>query len=211
MDNLRSAVEALLFASERPLTPEEMKAAFEGDVTAADIREQIEALRSEYEAQERGFKVYEIAGGFQLASDIRFAEILKRFYQSREKKKLSQAGLETLSVIAYRQPVTRAEIEAIRGVNVDGAVRTLMDRGLIRIAGRKEVPGRPLIYGTTQEFLEHFGLKSIQDLPPLSEYSLKDLDPSLLPADMKQEAPAEEDTQATLTEEKEDNESSDHS
>ena len=210
MDNLRSAVEALLFASERPLTPEEMKSAFEGGVSAADIREQIEALRTEYETQERGFKVYEIAGGFQLASDIRFAEVLKRFYQSREKKKLSQAGLETLSVIAYRQPVTRAEIEAIRGVNVDGAVRTLMDRGLIRIAGRKEVPGRPLIYDTTQEFLEHFGLKSIQELPPLSEYSLKDLDPSLLPADMKQEKP-EEETQATLTEEKEENESSDHS
>lgn len=187
-NNLKSGIEALLFASERPLTPEEIKKAFDGEVSAADIREHLEILRDEYDQQERGFRMYEIAGGFQLASDIRFAEVLKRFYQSREKKKMSQAGLETLSVIAYRQPVTRAEIEAIRGVNVDGAVKTLFERGLIRITGRKEVPGRPLLYGTTPEFLEHFGLKSIQELPALSEYSLKDLDPNLLPPEMKQAA-----------------------
>ena len=185
--DLRAAVEALLFASERPLTPEEMKHAFEEGVSVADIRGAIEELRNEYDNDARGFRMYEIAGGFQLASDIRFAEVLKRFYQSREKKRISQAGLETLSVIAYRQPVTRAEIEGIRGVNVDGAVKTLMEKGMIRIAGRKEVPGRPILYGTTQEFLEHFGLKSVQELPPLSEYSLKDLDPSLLPPELKQE------------------------
>ena len=183
-NNLKSGIEALLFASERPLSPEEMKDAFGDDVSAADIRERIEILRNEYDQQQKGFRVYEIAGGFQLASDIRFAEVLKRFYQSREKRKMSQAGLETLSVIAYRQPVTRAEIEAIRGVNVDGAVKTLLEKGLIRISGRKEVPGRPLLYGTGQEFLEHFGLKSIQELPPLSEYTLKDLDPSLIPPEM---------------------------
>lgn len=185
MDNLKSALEALLFASERPLTPEEMKAAFDADVSVSDIRAQIEALKNEYDADSRGFRVFEIAGGFQVASDIRFAETLKRFYQSREKKKISQAGLETLAVIAYRQPVTRSDIEAIRGVSVDGAVKTLLEKGLIRISGRKDVPGRPILYGTTQEFLEHFGLKSVQDLPPLSEYSLKDLDPNLLPPEMK--------------------------
>ena len=189
MDDLRGAIEALLFASERPLTPEEIKSAFpegEGSVSVADIRGQVAALKKEYETQNRGFRVYEIANGYQIASDMRFAEVLRRFYISREKKKISQAGLETLSVIAYRQPVTRAEIEAIRGVNVDGAVKTLMEKGLIRIAGRKDVPGRPILYGTTAEFLEHFGLKSTQELPPLSEYSLKDLDPALLPPEMKQ-------------------------
>ena len=187
--NLKGAIEALLFASERPLTAEEIKSAFpEGDesVSVADIRGQIDVLRNEYETQNRGFRVYEIANGFQIASDMRFADVLRRFYISREKKKISQAGLETLSVIAYRQPVTRAEIEAVRGVNVDGAVKTLMEKGLIRIAGRKDVPGRPILYGTTPEFLEHFGLKSTQELPPLSEYSLKDLDPNLLPPEMKQ-------------------------
>ena len=187
-NNFKSAIEALLFASERPLSPEEIKKAFDDQVSTADIREAVEALRNEYDREERGFRVYEIAGGFQLASDIRFAEILKRFYQSREKKKISQAGLETLSVIAYRQPVTRADIEAIRGVNVDGAIKTLMEKGLIKISGRKEVPGRPILYGTTQGFLEHFGLRSVQELPPLSEYSLKDLDPNLLPPELKNDA-----------------------
>ena len=189
MDDLKGAIEALLFASERPLSAEEMKSAFpegEESVSVPDIREQVEILKNEYEAQNRGFRVYEIANGFQIASDMRFADVLRRFYISREKKKISQAGLETLSVIAYRQPVTRAEIEAVRGVNVDGAVKTLMEKGLIRIAGRKDVPGRPILYGTTDAFLEHFGLKSTQELPPLSEYSLKDLDPSLLPPEMKQ-------------------------
>ena len=119
MDNdLKSAIEALLFASERPLSSEEMRHAFDDGVSVADIREHIEILRGEYDREERGFRMYEIAGGFQLASDIRFAEVLKKFYQSREKKKISQAGLETLSVIAYRQPVTRAEIEEIGRAHV---------------------------------------------------------------------------------------------
>ena len=185
MNDLKGAIEALLFASERPLTPEEMKDAFGDGLSTSDIRRQIDILRNEYETQNRGFRIYEIANGYQIASDIRFAEALRRFYLSREKKKISQAGLETLSVVAYRQPVTRAEIEAIRGVNVDGAVKTLTEKKLIRIAGRKEVPGRPLLYATTNEFLQHFGLKSLQELPLLSEYSLKDLDPSLLPPEMK--------------------------
>ena len=183
---LRRSIEALLFASERPLSAEEIQEVFTGDVTAKQIREQIDALRTECEEQRRGFRVYEIAGGFQLASAIDFAEVLKRFYQAREKKKMTPASLETLSVIAYRQPVTRADIEGVRGVNVDSAVRGLLEKGLIRITGRKEVPGRPILYGTTREFLEHFGLRSLEELPPLSEYSLKDLDPSLLPPELKQ-------------------------
>ena len=182
---LRKSIEALLFASEKPLSAEEMKEAFEEDIPAKDIKIEIEALRAEYEETRRGFRIYEIAGGFQLASAIDFAEVLKRFYQARDKKKMSPASLETLSVIAYRQPVTRAEIEAIRGVNVDGAMKGLMDKGLIRITGRKEVPGRPLLYGTTRDFLDRFGLKALDELPPLSEYSIKDLDPALLPPELK--------------------------
>lgn len=185
---LRRSIEALLFTSEKPLSAEELLEAFsEGDVTVPQIREEVDALREECETDRRGFRVYEIAGGFQLASAIDFAEVLKRFYTAREKKKMTPASLETLSVVAYRQPVTRADIEGIRGVNVDGAVKGLLEKGLIRIAGRKEVPGRPILYGTTREFLEHFGLKSLQELPPLSEYSLKDLDPSLLPPELKNE------------------------
>ncbi len=210
MDNdFKNAIEALLFASERPLSAEEMKVGFSGDVSTAEIREALEALMSEYEAMNRGFKLYEIAGGYQVASDIRYADTLKRFYESREKKKFSQAALETLSVIAYRQPVTRADIEAIRGVTVDGAVKTLLERSLVKIVGRKDVPGRPLLYGTTQDFLERFGLKSIKELPALSEYTLKDLDPSLLPAEMKQEGAqiAEENTTQEPTQDQEQQES----
>jgi len=184
---LKRSIEALLFASERPLTAEEMQEAFPAGVSAKDIKTQIDELRDEYETHRRGFRLYEIAGGFQLASAIDYAEVLKCFYQAREKKRMSPASLETLSVIAYRQPVTRADIEAIRGVNVDGAVKGLMEKALIRIIGRKEVPGRPILYGTTRDFLERFGLKSLEDLPPLSEYTLKDLDPNLLPPEMKTE------------------------
>ncbi len=193
---LRRSLEALLFTSEKPLSPEELKEAFTDDVSVKEIREEIDALRQECEDQHRGFRVYEIAGGFQIASAIDFAEVLKRFYHSREKKKMTPASLETLSVVAYRQPVTRADIEGVRGVNVDAAVKGLMEKGLIRIVGRKEVPGRPILYGTTREFLEHFGLKSLQELPPLSEYSLKDLDPSMLPPELKQEAPETSDEPA---------------
>jgi len=184
---LRRSIEALLFASERPLSVEEVQEAFSADVSAKDVRAEIEGLREEYEAQRRGFRLYEIAGGFQVASAIDFAEVLKRFYQARAKKKMTPASLETLSVIAYRQPVTRADIEGVRGVNVDAAAKGLLEKGLIRIVGRKEVPGRPILYGTTREFLEHFGLKSLEELPPLSEYSLKDLDQALLPPELKQE------------------------
>jgi len=184
-DELKYALEALLFASEKPLTAAQLRDAFTEKISAADIEKRLEALKKEYEEQGRGFCLIQIAGGYQTVSDPRYAEYLQRFYQSREKKRVSQAGLETLSIIAYRQPVTKAEIEFVRGVNVDGPLKTLLEKGLIRIAGRKEVPGRPILYGTSQDFLERFGLKSLEDLPPLSQFTEKDLEPSLLPPEMK--------------------------
>lgn len=185
LEEIKFAVEALLFASERPLHIEEIKEALEGAADPGEIQEQLNALKSDYETQTRGFRLMELAGGYQLVTDGRFAELLRRFYQSREKKRLSQASLETLSVIAYRQPVTRADIEFIRGVNVDGAVKTLLEKGLVRVAGRKEVPGRPMLYGTTTEFLEHFGLNSVKDLPALKEYTEKDLSENLLSPEVR--------------------------
>ncbi len=185
-EDLKHAIEALLFASERPLTPEQIKEAFEESQEVSVIRRALEELRGDYVSENRGFKLFEIAGGFQLVTDPRFSSYLKRFYQSREKKRLSQASLETLSVIVYRQPVTRADIEFIRGVNVDGALKTLLEKGLVRIVGRKEVPGRPMLYGTTKNFLEHFGLNSLKDLPALNEFTMKDLDPHLIPPELKE-------------------------
>ncbi len=189
---LKYAIEALLFASERPLTLDQIKEAFssengEESVSEKELREYLAVLKSEYEMQARGFKLFEIAGGYQLVTDERFSSYLKKFYQSREKKRVSQASLETLSVIAYKQPVTKAEIEAIRGVNVDGALKTILEKGLVKIVGRKEVPGRPILYGTTREFLEHFGLKSVKELPPLTEFTLKDIEDHLLPPELKSE------------------------
>ncbi len=152
------------------------------------IRAYLAELKKEYEAQGRGFRLFEIAGGYQLVTDEKFSPYLKKFYQSREKRRRSQASLETLSVVAFRQPVTRADIEGVRGVNVDGALKSLLEKGLVKIAGRKEVPGRPILYGTTKEFLEHFGLNSVKELPPLSEFTLKDIEEHLLPPELKSEA-----------------------
>lgn len=182
---LKAAVEAVLFATEKPLSVSDIAQAFESGGAAGEIEEALEALRVDYEVPERGFRLIQIAGGWQIVSDPRFAAHLRRFFQSRDKKKLTNAGMETLSVIAYKQPVTRADIEFVRGVSVDGAIRTLLDRRLIRMAGKKEAPGRPMLYATTQEFLDHFGLKSLADLPALSEFSLKDIDPNLIPPELK--------------------------
>ena len=184
-NEFKYVIEALLFASEKPLSAEEMKEAFEEKLTTENIVEGLCALKTEYEDQKRGFRLCEMAGGYQLVTDSRLAPYLKRFYQEREKKRLSQASLETLSVIAYRQPVTRADIEFIRGVNVDGAIRTLLEKGLVKIVGRKEVPGRPMLYGTTKIFLDHFGLNTVKELPALSEYTLKDIEPHLLPPELR--------------------------
>lgn len=184
-EEVKHAIEALLFASEKPLSLEQIQEAFEQELGPQEIRRVLETLRDEYVEDRRGFKLFEIAGGFQLVSDPRFSSYLKRFYQARERKRLSQASLETLSVIAYRQPVTRADIEFIRGVNVDGAIKTLLEKGLIRIVGRKEVPGRPMLYGTTRDFLEHFGMNSIKELPSLTEFKPEDIAEHLLPPELK--------------------------
>jgi segregation and condensation protein B len=185
-DQLKYILEALLFASDKPLSAEELREAFTENISLEEIRQSAELLKADYQAQGRGFQLAEIAGGYQLVTDPRFASYLKQFYQEREKKKLSQATLETLSIVAYRQPVTRADIEFIRGVNVDGALGTLLEKELVKVVGRKEVPGRPMLYGTTDRFLEHFGLNSVKDLPALPEFTEKDLDPNLLPPQMRQ-------------------------
>ena len=185
-EEFKYAVEALLFASERPLSVTEIAQAFvDGDPNAAKVQETLNELKNDYLSQRRGFHLLEIAGGFQLVSDPRFAETLRKFYQSRIKKRLTQAALETLSVIAYRQPVTRADVEFIRGVNIDGALKSLLEKNLVKISGRKDVPGRPMLYATTRQFLEHFGLNCLEDLPPLKNYSEKDLDPASIPPGMR--------------------------
>ena len=161
---LTQIIEALLFASDAPLTA--------GDLARVDERldeDTVEAvvqeLRSEYDLSERSFQIYEVAGGYQLLTRPEFVSVLDRFETVPQTARLSGSALEVLSVVAYRQPLGRTEIEEIRGVGSSGVIRTLLDRELITVVGRSEGLGRPLLYGTTQKFLEHFGFRSIEDLP----------------------------------------------
>jgi segregation and condensation protein B len=165
---LEQIVEATLFASQAPLTPAELARADE-DLTAASVREAIQTLRDAYEAQERSFQIYELGDGFQILTRPEFASYLERFDSVPRSPYLSSAALETLAIVAYRQPIGRIEIEEVRGVSASSVLRTLTDWELIEVVGRGEGLGRPLLYGTTQRFLDHFGLKSLDELPAPEE------------------------------------------
>jgi segregation and condensation protein B len=164
---LRAALESLLCAHGAPLSAERAAEVI-GDVTRAEVVRALGALRAEYERDGRGFRIVETAGGYQLRTAPAHAEMVRRLFRERSFR-LTRAMLETLAIIAYRQVVTKAEIEAIRGVDVDSALGTLLERRLIRVAGRKDAPGRPLLYATSHEFLEVFGLATLADLPTLKE------------------------------------------
>ncbi|HSM35171.1 MAG TPA: SMC-Scp complex subunit ScpB [Longimicrobiales bacterium] len=161
---LQRIVEALLFASDAPLSAADIARA-EPDVTEAEVAAAIEALRGEYDATERAFGVYELAGGYQILTRPEFVPYLERFATVGRPARVSAAALEALAIVAYRQPIERAEIEEIRGVGSSGVLRTLLERDLIDVVGRGEGLGRPLQYGTTPRFLEHFGYASLEDLP----------------------------------------------
>ena len=165
----KAVIEAALLASEKPLPVDQLRAAVE-EYSPAQIEALVAQLQDEYVAQGRGVRVVEVGGGFQLVTDPAWAERLGRIYRKTRAARLSRPSLETLAIIAYRQPITRVEIEAIRGVDVSGVLDSLGERLLIQIVGRKEAVGRPLLYGTTQEFLERFGLKSLETLPALPEF-----------------------------------------
>jgi len=167
---LKSAVEAILFISEKPVTLEQLKEVVE-DAGAAELKSVLAELMREYEDNRRGMTIVEIAGGYQMLSSAYYAEYIRNFFKVRVKEKLSRPALETLAIVSYKQPVSRADIELIRGVNSDGVVVHLLSKGLIKIVGRKDVPGRPYLYGTTKLFLEYFGLKALDDLPRLEEVS----------------------------------------
>jgi len=170
-NNLKSAVEALIFASEKPITIEQLKKVL-GDLDTVSVNNIITELKNDYQAQNRGLRVVEIAGGFQMITCSNFAPFLKKLFKNRYSDKLSKPALESLAIIAYKQPLTKSEIESLRNVNVDGVMKSLIDKNLIRICGRKKIPGRPFVYGTTREFLEHFGLKSLADLPKMEDFTV---------------------------------------
>jgi segregation and condensation protein B len=185
---LTKVVEALLFSAQKPLSIRELATAIKGAgaedelspnqfarVREAEVADALEQLKVEYIEQERGFQLNEKAEGWQLATDPKYAGWVRQLFPAPKPARLSAPALETLAIIAYRQPITRADVEAVRGVNIDGVLQTLMERGLVKIAGRAEIPGRPLLYETTQFFLDHFGLRTLDELPNVEELRTRHL------------------------------------
>ena len=182
-------IEALLFSSSNPLSLDQIKEIVE-EIRPSQIKVLIDELNAEYDQTGRSFKIIEIAGGFQSCTRPEYAIWVKRLYKKRRGQKLSMPALETLAVIGYRQPATKGDIEFIRGVNVDGVLRTLLERGLVKVKGRKEGIGRPIIYVTTRRFLEYFGLTSLSELPELEKVGVAGSKIELASEKTKQE-PAE--------------------
>ena len=167
-NNIIATIEALIFASDLPLTIQKIKDILDG-IGAREIRKAVETLNKRYAEQQSALQIIEVAGGFQMVTRPQFADFIAKLYKARQGQRLTQKALETLAIVAYKQPITKQEIEHIRGVNVDAVMRTLIERNLVTVVGREKAPGNPLLYGTTREFLEYFGLKSLDDLPKLKE------------------------------------------
>jgi segregation and condensation protein B len=185
---LKAILESMLFVSPEPLSVARLVAVL-GDVTKAEVERVLRSLGNDLEQEGRGIRLVEVAGGYRLVTKQEYAPWIKRLDKAKAAAKLSRSALESLAIIAYKQPLVRSEIEEIRGVETSGVLRTLLERKLVRIVGRKEVPGRPIMYGTTKFFLEHFGLNDLSQLPPLREFKeLGEAEQSLLPM--------EEDTSA---------------
>ena len=157
-------LESLLFSTHHPLTPQRLADLLDVKSPKA-IRKAVLALNERYEESQRSFRVEQVAGGYQMLSLPQFGDILKKLHQKEIDSKLTKAALETLAIIAYKQPILRADVEAIRGVACGETIRSLMEKHLVKIAGRAEEPGRPILYGTTRRFLELFGLNTVKDLP----------------------------------------------
>jgi segregation and condensation protein B len=180
---LKAILESLLFVSPEPLSAVRLVSVL-GDVTKAEVERTLRSLGEELEQEGRGIRLVEVAGGYRLVTKQEYAPWVKRLDKAKSATKLSRSALESLAIIAYKQPLVRSEIEEIRGVETSGVVRTLLERKLVRIVGRKEVPGRPIMYGTTKFFLEHFGLNDLSQLPPLREFKeLGEAEQALLPMD----------------------------
>jgi len=190
-EEVKSVLESLLFVADGPLTVQRCAEVLEG-VDKETIQALLQEMQSDLEAPSRGLQLVEVAGGYQLRTAKVNADWVKKFLGGRPAR-MGRATLETLAIIAYRQPITKAEIEAIRGVDVDGVITTLLERDLIRAVARKDVPGRPFLYGTTAEFLQLFNLKDLTELPTLKEtdeLSLPEISRDVIPLDQPEEAEA---------------------
>lgn len=166
--DIKKAIECIIFVSDQPVSVDKMQQVFT-ELEKGDIRKYLKELVQEWGALGRGILLEEVAGGYQFRTDPAFSEYITNFNKRVKKFRLSRAALEVLAIIAYKQPVTRVEVESIRGVDSSGVINALLERRILEIKGRKEVIGKPFLYGTTGEFLEVFGLKNLSDLPTLKE------------------------------------------
>jgi len=190
-EEVKSVLESLLFVADGPLTVQRCAEVLEG-VDKETIQALLQDMQSDLEAPSRGLQLVEVAGGYQLRTAKVNADWVKKFLGGRPAR-MGRATLETLAIIAYRQPITKAEIESIRGVDVDGVITTLLERNLIRAVARKDVPGRPFLYGTTAEFLQLFNLKDLTELPTLKEtdeISLPEISRDVISLDQPEEVEA---------------------
>jgi segregation and condensation protein B len=171
IEKIKPIVEAILFTTHNPVLIDEIKNVV-NEAKASEIKKAVERLQEEHNGGSGGICIKAVAGGFQMCTKPELSGWIKKFHQVERKEKLSRAALETLAIIAYKQPVVRPEIEAIRGVGVDYIIKRLLENELIRVMGRKKTVGAPLIYGTTEKFLSYFGLSSLSELPKFEEFGL---------------------------------------
>ena len=170
-ERMKPVAEALLFASDEPVPAARLAQLLGKGADAKTIRKLVDDLNAEYAGQGRAFEVVEIAGGFQLLTRPEFKDWIVELHRHRRQDKLTPSATETLAIVAYKQPVQRAAVDDVRGVQSGPLLRSLLERGLIKVVGRQNVPGRPILYGTSRLFLQHFGLKSLKDLPRVAELS----------------------------------------
>ena len=164
----KSIIEAVIFAANEPVSVDQLARLLD-ELDSDTVAQLIYELQKEYDSTGRSFQIVEISNGFQICTRDQYAEWIRRFYTTELSSRLTVSALEALAIIAYKQPVTRAEVEEVRGVNSDSVIRTLMERNLVKVIGRKQAPGRPMIHGTTTDFLMHFGLKDLSELPSVDE------------------------------------------
>jgi segregation and condensation protein B len=173
MKLLQQHIEALIFTAENGISADEiiacLKSVYDWELTREEVREQVEALQERYTDETYAFELKEVAGGYRFLTKKPFHNSIHTSLQIKDKKRLSTAALETLAIIAYKQPVSKPEIEKVRGVNCDYSIQKLLEKDLIAIKGKSDGPGRPLIYVTSPHFMDHFGLKSMKDLPKLKD------------------------------------------
>ncbi|MGI9541704.1 MAG: SMC-Scp complex subunit ScpB [Cyclobacteriaceae bacterium] len=175
MDFLTNHIEALIFCSSKPIRKSEIQAClvemFEADIPEKDIKAALEVLQKKYEDETYSFEVIKSGGGYQFLTKASYQSSISIFLKQQSKKRLSNSALETLSIIAYKQPVTKAEMEQIRGVNCDYAVQKLLEKGLVDIKGKADSVGKPILYGTSEMFMDYFGINKIEDLPTPKDFN----------------------------------------